>query len=68
MRLVSKRTEDDIDPTPERDKDVWIVVCIGCGRIRRGGRWTDEVESGVPGRSTGYCDACAERMRRDGHV
>jgi hypothetical protein len=41
-----------------------IVVCVGCRRIKRDGKWTREVATDVKGVSTGYCDRCAKLQRK----
>lgn len=50
------------------DKQEWVVVCVGCLRIKRGGRWTSEQAEDLRGRSSGFCDDCAkvERKRQGG--
>lgn len=41
-----------------------IVVCVGCRRIKRDGKWTKEVAPDVKGVSSGYCDRCAKLARK----
>jgi hypothetical protein len=42
----------------------WIVVCVGCLRIKRDGRWSEERAPDVKGKSSGFCDACAKLERK----
>jgi len=46
-----------------RDPNDWVVVCVGCLRIKREGVWTDEKVITRAGRSTGYCDVCVAKRR-----
>ena len=48
----------------ESAKEAWIVVCVGCLRIKRDGTWTNERADDLAGRSSGYCDQCAKEERR----
>jgi len=43
----------------------WAIVCVGCMRIQRDGNWTDEQASDTRGRSTGFCDPCAQARRSE---
>ena len=54
-----------MDATADAGKtQEWIVVCIRCLRIKRGGQWTNERAADVCGLSSGFCDACAKLERK----
>lgn len=46
------------------DGGEWIVVCVKCLRIKRGGQWTNERAPDVKGTSSGYCDKCVKEERK----
>jgi hypothetical protein len=50
---------NDGDAQPE-----WIVVCVGCLRIKRGGQWTKERAADTNGQSAGFCDRCLKLERK----
>ena len=43
----------------------WIVICVGCLRIKRDGVWTKERAMSVHGHSTGFCDRCVKEHRKE---
>jgi hypothetical protein len=51
-------------PDDDRSNTDWIVVCVGCLRIKRDGTWTNELAKDLAGRSSGYCDRCAKEQRK----
>jgi hypothetical protein len=60
----AKASQDaPVQPEAPSDPNDWVVVCVGCLRIKRDGVWTDEKVFSRAGRSTGYCDACVAKRR-----
>jgi hypothetical protein len=47
------------------DEPEWTIVCVGCFRLNRASRWTDERASDTGGHSTGFCDKCARARRME---
>jgi len=53
-----------MDKGEAAEKNEWIVVCVGCRRIKRGDAWTNEIAQDLSGKSSGYCDRCAQEQRK----
>ena len=54
-----------MEPRPgDGAEQEWIIVCVRCLRIKRGGRWTKERAPDVKSRSSGFCDRCAKEERK----
>jgi hypothetical protein len=51
-------------PDGEDANQEWIVVCVGCLRIKRSGEWTTERAGDTAGKSSGFCDQCAKEQRK----
>jgi hypothetical protein len=51
-------------PENEEIEEGWVVVCVGCLRIKRDGVWTNERAEDLAGKSSGYCDWCAKEQRK----
>lgn len=48
----------------EAPKQEWIVVCVGCLRIKRDGVWSKDRAESLAGASSGYCDRCVKLERK----